>query len=250
MWQSVSAAAVLAALGVAVVAVARGDTPWAGLAGAGFGALVLVRVLVSGHRVGTSLRADRRRHRQLVDALGDHTAYPGNGAPVRVLAHPTPTAYCLPGLRQRVVLSEGTLAALPPDELAAVLAHERAHLVARHDLVVEFFTVLHRAAPGWLRAPAALREVRLLVEVLADRAARRATGAVPLARALVTLAGGSQPGAALGAGAPDAPTPSSTRARMSLLVEREPAALVRAALALLGCVVLVIPVVLVVAALG
>ena len=78
-----------------------------------------------------------------------------------------------PGLRRRVVLTEGTLAALPPDELAAVMAHERAHLRARHDLVLEFFTVLHRAVPARLRAPAALREVHLLIEVLADRAARR-----------------------------------------------------------------------------
>ena len=42
------------------------------------------------------------------------------------------------------------------EELAAVLAHERAHLRHRHDLVLEFFTVLHTAAPPRLRSAAAL----------------------------------------------------------------------------------------------
>ena len=158
-----------------------------------FSAAMLGRLLWSGHTIGTRLRAQRREHRTLVDALGTDT-----GDHVRVLAHPTPTAYCLPGLRRRVVLTEGTLAALPPEELAAVMAHERAHLRARHDLVLELFTVLHRAVPARLRSAAALREVHLLIEVLADRAARRAAGPVPLARALAALASGSHPDTALG----------------------------------------------------
>ena len=82
-----------------------------------FSAAMLARLLWSGHRVGTRLRSERRRHRELVDALGtthDSAAtsrWPGGE--VRVLAHPTPTAYCLPGRRHRVVLTEGTLLALP-----------------------------------------------------------------------------------------------------------------------------------------
>ena len=137
--------------------------------------LVAVRLLLSGDRVGRNLRAARRRHRDLVDLLG----VPGEGADrhMRVLEHTTPTAYCVPGVRRRVVLTQGTLDRLGPDELSAVLAHERAHLSARHDLVVEFFTVVHEAVPGFLRCDAALREVLLLIEVLADRAAVRRAGA-------------------------------------------------------------------------
>lgn len=215
-WQSVSLSAVVCAVAAAPLSIATltGETgdlaSWASLPALVVSGLVLVRLLWAGHTVGTRLRAARREHRLLVDALGEAL-----DAEVRVLAHPTPTAYCLPGQRRRVVLTQGTLDALPGGELAAVLAHERAHLRERHDLVLEFFTVLHRSAPPGLRAPAALREVRLLIEVLADRAARQSVGPVPLARALVALAGSSHPETALAAVA----DPSATRARMALLAE-------------------------------
>lgn len=215
-WQAVSLAAVVSAVSAAPLAVhalvldGAGWAWWAAVPALLFSALVLGRLLWSGHLVGTRLRAARREHRVLVDALGE--AFDDE---VRVLAHPTPTAYCLPGLRRRVVLTEGTLRALPGEELDAVLAHERAHLRARHDLVLEFFTVLHQSAPRRLQAPAALREVRLLVEVLADRAARRRTGPVPLARALVALAGASHPETALAATA----DVGATRTRMALLAQ-------------------------------
>ena len=54
----------------------------------------------------------------------------------RVVDHDLPLAYCLPGLRPRVVLSRGVLDLLREDEVRAVLAHEDAHVVQRHDLVV------------------------------------------------------------------------------------------------------------------
>lgn len=221
VWQLVSLAGVLAALAAAPAAIpllrARGEDPSEHLALLSVAAcvtgLVLARLLISGHVVGTRLRHLRREHRELVDLLGDrHDALGPTG---RVLEHPTPTAYCLPGLRRRVVLSRGTLEALEPDELSAVLAHERAHLLGRHDLVLEFFTVLHEAAPPQIRSEAALREVRLLVEALADRAAVRRAGAVPLGRALVALAEGRAPSAGLAAGAAHA------RTRLDLI--RQPA---------------------------
>ena len=54
-----------------------------------------------------------------------------------------PTA-CL-GCGRPIVISAGTLDLLDADELAAVLAHERAHLRERHDLVLLPFTALLRA---------------------------------------------------------------------------------------------------------
>jgi len=108
-------------------------------------------------------------------------------------------AYCVPAVRQsRVVLSDGALRALAPDEVAAVLAHEEAHLRARHDLVLDTFTALHRAFPIAVRSNVPLDEARLLVELLADDAARRRTGAVPLARALVAMAAAPVPRFAMG----------------------------------------------------
>lgn len=219
VWQAVSLAAVLCALaaGPAVIPRVVGETSWPGVvvpAAATVSLLMLGRLLYSGHRVGTGLRGVRRRHRELVDVIGTTPVTDGTNrddAVVRVLEHPTPTAYCLPGLRRRVVLSQGTITALPPEGLAAVLAHERAHLRARHDLVLEFFTVLHTAVPRFLRSEQALTEVRLLVEVLADRAAVRVAGVMPLARSLVALAQGAHPEAALAAGG------SAALARMELL---------------------------------
>ena len=119
---------------------------------------------------------------------------------MRILQHPTPTAYCIPGRQSRVVLSQGVLDALPEDQLEAVIAHEDAHLRGRHDLLLEFFAVVTEAVPSPLRSPEALGEVRLLVEALADRAAVRRSGEVATARALLTLAGSRAPEAALGVG--------------------------------------------------
>lgn len=123
----------------------------------------------------------RNRHRDLLDILA--TPWPRmSGA--RVLAHPLPVAYCLPGLRSRLVLSEGALTALSPEELEAVLSHERAHLRERHDLVVLPFVAWGATAP-WVPGMARAQEaVAALVEMRADDVARAATGQAALAGAL------------------------------------------------------------------
>jgi Zn-dependent protease with chaperone function len=121
---------------------------------------------------------------------------------LRILNVPQPLAYCLPGVRSRVVVSEGTLSTLTDAEVAAILTHERAHLRARHDLVLEAFSAVHAAFPRLVRSGNALRAVQLLVELLADDAAVRATGRTPLARALVACASGRAPSGALAAGGP------------------------------------------------
>ncbi|KRE42633.1 M56 family metallopeptidase [Knoellia sp. Soil729] len=219
-WQAVSLAAVLAALSAAPAALSyltelqTGRWVVLGLAAA-VTLLVLGRLLLSGHRIGTRLRAARTRHRELVDVLATPepvTQGERRADGIRVLDHATPTAYCLPGRRSRVVLTQGALAALPSDQLDAVLAHERAHLRGRHDLLIEYFTVLHHSVPGPVRSPEALREVRLLVEALADRAAVRASSPLATARALMALAQGQAPLATLGAGGD-----GTTAARMRLL---------------------------------
>ena len=124
----------------------------------------------------------RRRQRALLSLLahGDPKA-PG----ALVVDHPTAAAYCLPGLRSRIVVSVGALDLLRPAELAAVLEHERAHLRERHDLVLLPFTAMRRAF-GWSTVCAdAQRSVALLVEMLADDRALRALSPRALAAALV-----------------------------------------------------------------
>lgn len=167
--------------------------------------MIGARLIVSVIRVGIATRRRRAHHRMLVDLLG---ISPGEvpsqvcSHDLRVLDVEQPLAYCLPGVRSRVVVSEGTLTALSDSEIAAILTHERAHLRARHDLVLEMFTAVHAAFPRFVRSASALDAVRLLIELLADDAAVRTAGPTSLARALVACASGRTPSGALAAGGP------------------------------------------------
>lgn len=216
LWQAGAVAALLSVFGAGLV-VARlliggllardRSAPWStgwlvaiGLLIEAFALLVLGRLIWSVVKVARATSLRRRRHRAAVDLLGtldESMSLPG----LRVLAEQLPIAYCLPSRRDaRVVLSAGTLATLGRDEVEAVLAHESAHVRARHDLVLDAFTALHRAFPIAVRSELPAQKCRLLVEMLADDAARQRTGALPLARALVALAGSPVPNDALGAG--------------------------------------------------
>ena len=97
----------------------------------------------------------RRRHRRLVDLLSLRTLDTG----ASVLDHTTAVAYCVPGIRPRIVVSEGTIDLLDEDELDAVVAHERGHAHERHGLVMlplagvsKVFSIVPyaRLAPRWL----------------------------------------------------------------------------------------------------
>lgn len=159
------------------------------------------RLMFSIVRVGVHTRRRRARHRMLVDLL-DQSGPHRRAADIRVLAATEPIAYCLPGLRQRVVISEGTLTNLDDAEVTAIVSHERSHLRARHDLVLEAFTAVHEAFPRVVRSRAALGAVKLLIELLADDSAVKVTGPAPLARALVACAKSTAPQGALAAGGP------------------------------------------------
>jgi Zn-dependent protease with chaperone function len=148
-------------------------------------------------QVAIATRRRRAHHRMVVDLVGK-----SQGTHLRILDVAQPLAYCLPGVRSRVVVSEGALNTLADNEMAAILTHERAHLRARHDLVLEMFTAVHAAFPRFVRSAHALHAVRLLIELLADDAAVRAAGPTPLARALVACASGHTPSGALAAGGP------------------------------------------------
>jgi hypothetical protein len=147
----------------------------------------------------TAVLRARHRQRALLGLLAhDDPKVPG----ALVVDHPAAAAYCVPGLRSAIVVSAGALNLLDTDELAAVLAHERAHLRARHDLVLLPFTALLRAFRWSATARAANAEVALLVEMLADDRARRRRPARELATALLRVGasgGGLAPAGALAA---------------------------------------------------
>nr|BFE80585.1 hypothetical protein GCM10020093_031860 [Planobispora longispora] len=102
--------------------------------------LVVARVTHCGAAVLVRARRERRRHADLLAVLGRHDG--GLGAVV--LEHDEAAAYCLPGRQGKTVITTAALESLAPEQVAAVLAHERAHLRGRHHLVlaaVEAFSV-------------------------------------------------------------------------------------------------------------
>ncbi|WAJ42664.1 M56 family metallopeptidase [Mycobacterium sp. Aquia_216] len=262
LWQAVAVAAVLSAFsaGIAIatrilmpgpdgrptasVVGAAGRLGWplwtAYIAAFALTVLVGVRLVVAVLRVVIANRRRRAHHRMVVDLVGvGHDAALAQPCTrtrdLRVLEVAEPLAYCLPGVRSRVVVSEGTLNQLNNDEVAAILTHERAHLRARHDLVLEAFTAVHAAFPRLVRSSNALGAVQLLVELLADDAAVRAAGRTPLARALVACASGRAPSGALAAGGP------STVVRVRRLSGRGNSVMLSAAAYLAAAAVLVVP---------
>jgi Zn-dependent protease with chaperone function len=229
LWQAVALAAVLSAFsaGIAIatrlLVPGRDGRPTTSIVGAAdrlgwplwtlyisvftLTLLVGARLMVAVVRVAIANRKRRAHHRMVVDLVGvGHCAAKSQPCArtrdLRVLDVPQPLAYCLPGVRSRVVVSEGTLSTLADPEVEAILTHERAHLRARHDLVLEAFTAVHAAFPRLVRSANALGAVQLLVELLADDAAVRAAGRAPLARALVACASGRAPSGALAASGP------------------------------------------------
>ncbi|GAC59788.1 MULTISPECIES: M56 family metallopeptidase [Gordonia] len=197
--------------------------------------LIGARLMYTVIRVGIRTRARRNAHRTLIDLVDNADRRLAAGRDIRILDVPAPLAYCLPGLRRRVVLSEGVLARLDERELTAVIEHERAHLRARHDLVLEAFIALHEAFPRFVRSKSALGSVELLAEALADDQAARATTPTTLGRALVACADATAPRGAMAVGGP------TTLVRVRRLSYMHSARRISATAYLLAAAILVVP---------
>jgi Zn-dependent protease with chaperone function len=180
----------------------------------------------------------RRRQRELLNLLahGDPKV-PG----ALVVDHPAAAAYCVPGLKSTIVISAGTLDLLDAAELAAVLAHERAHLRERHDLVLLPFTALLRAFRWTGVAREANAAVGLLVEMLADDRARRHRPALELATALLRVGAA---GAALAPAGALSVADGQVAARVSRLLRPAPrlSVLARAVIGVAPVVILAVPI--------
>jgi len=176
----------------------------------------------------------RARHRKLLDLVSYNAPeYPGT----EFLADQRAVAYCLPGLRPRIVLSDGTRELLQRDELWAVIHHERGHAHGRHGLVM--FPMLGlRNALGWIPyARYAPTSMALLLEMAADDFSSRRTERYTLARALVEMSSaGWTPRCALGL------TGSGVLSRVSRLTSEHPTSRSVAAVAMgLGMGLLFVP---------
>ena len=105
------------------------------------------------------------------------TGHPLPGTePAVVLDATAPLAYCMPGRPATIVVTSGALAVLEPEQLTAVLAHERAHLAGRHHLLIVLARALAAGFPGVPLFARGLGEIARLAEMCADDAAAPAAG--------------------------------------------------------------------------
>jgi Zn-dependent protease with chaperone function len=181
----------------------------AAMAGAGavLGLAVIARVCWCTAVTLARAGAARRRHRRVLAVAGRHDRRLG----AVVLDHDEAAAWCLPGTGRQVVLTTAAAAALDDAQLAAVLAHERAHQRGRHHLLVALAGSLAVAFPRVRTFRQGHEQVARLVELLADDAAAAAAPRLKVAEALLSLAAPA-PAAALGAGG------SATGARVRRLI--------------------------------
>lgn len=148
------------------------------------GGIVALLVIVTSAAHAISVRRTRERQRLLVDLVTiDHRDIPG----AVVVEHDLPVAYAIPGRRARVVLSSTAVELLDEGEISAVVAHERAHLRARHDLALLPFAALVRMLPSSNACAETFDRVAELLEMAADDQVRRADESPSRASALIHL---------------------------------------------------------------
>ena len=162
-----------------------------------------ITMIVLGWRYGRSLRRASVRTRAHGEAarITGHRIAGGNAE--FVLDATQPAVYCVPGRPPTIVLTTGALAVLDPDQLTAVLAHERAHLAGRHHLLLAVTRSLAAIAPAVPLITRGTGEVARLAEMRADDVAARRTGGEHGRRTLLTAL------LAMGAGLAGAPAPAA-----------------------------------------
>ncbi|NMI01519.1 M56 family metallopeptidase [Pseudonocardia acidicola] len=160
-------------------------------------AAAVARLLWIGVREGLRRRSRVRDQLAVLRMVGATVPGPDRGPSTLWLRSDRPVAFSVGGRPGTVVLTDGLRRQLPPSELEAVLAHERAHLRGRHHLLVATADALARAFPFvrlFGQAPVALREQ---VELVADLSAVRTCGADAVRRALMIVTGAGTPKSAL-----------------------------------------------------
>jgi Zn-dependent protease with chaperone function len=183
-------------LGAGRLVAAIGPTRAGLLAAVGVGTLASAVTLIAAY---VRLVRLRRRHIDALTLVADRHPTASDALVVDVADR---AVYCLPGTGV-VVFTAGALDGLTDEQLAAVLAHERAHLRARHDIALLPFIVLARVLPI-PPVRSVLATVALLVEMCADDRAARSHGRDAVRAALLRFAdtaGPVPPGALAASGA-------------------------------------------------
>ncbi len=166
-----------------------------GLEAAAWGIVLLIvgALAVTAGRAELVLFAGRDRRRDLATLASTRALWSQQRERFELVVLDTDldVACSLPGRRPRVLISRGLLATLSDAEVEAVLCHEEAHLVGRHNELARLAEIGAACFP-WLPASRDLRRLTsLLVELAADDHARRCVGRDATASALAKMAGGS-----------------------------------------------------------
>lgn len=106
---------------------------------------------------------------------------------VVVIEAAKPAAYAVSGRPPTIVVTSAAVAALDERQLAAVLAHERAHLHGRHWIVISTLRGLAATFPRLTLMTQGAQHVSLLLEMCADDVAARRHGSQALLAGLITL---------------------------------------------------------------
>jgi Zn-dependent protease with chaperone function len=205
----------------------------------GSAAAVGVAAAVATVRLMGAVRAMRCRaheHAHDVRLVGYRT----HDSDVVVIDAPRPAAYCVSGRPPAIVVTSAALSALDEPQLAAVLAHERAHLAGHHPTVMTCLRGLATVFPRVALMTEAAHHVSRLLEMCADDAAARRHGSRALLSGLIALCSAA-PAEALGAAdvAVLARANRLAAAPAELVRTRTQAALL-SAVAILGCGPLII----------
>ncbi|MFJ3648105.1 M56 family metallopeptidase [Streptomyces murinus] len=148
------------------------------------GLAACLALVVVGVRLHRAVRTERRTRRALRRLCAGQPA----DTELIVAASTVPRACAVPGRPGRILVTSAMLGALGPAERRALLAHERAHLAHRHDVLVTAATLAAAADP--LLCPVRSTIVYLVERWADERAAAavgdRRTTAHALARAALT----------------------------------------------------------------
>lgn len=201
-WFTLFTSGLVATIGAVVVAVALGMRAhtaasagsaigptgdfllaWLALAASG-GALSLVLT-----KVGSMVAAERQLRADFA-RLVESASYRHEvvrGLKVTFISSQQPIACTLRGRSPEIMISSRLDDHLRPQEIRAVIEHERAHVRGRHDLITRA-AALNCACLPVLLAPRELRRATaLLIELIADDRAARSTSAEDVAAALRAL---------------------------------------------------------------
>jgi Zn-dependent protease with chaperone function len=160
------------------------------VAGLCLSAVIVVRVSWVAGQVVQLRRTERRNQQTLIAVAGRRSP----AWPAVIVDEVRPGAYSLAGRPDTVVLTSGLLAALTRAQVAAVIAHEQAHVRCRHHRLLASAAVVVGTLPGLPLMRELPSVVRRLIEMQADDVAARTHAPETIATALFTVATGQPAG--------------------------------------------------------